>query len=245
MCTHVCSLSGAVYIGQAKSCNLISSFLSAPANPCHTHTHASTSQHRELLEETLCYLTKTCWRQCVWVRRAVGIGDTLLPCVHPECSHSGCGRLHFHQNFLPGNPEINHSCTSCKLFLHLLILTPERSFLSQSWTWVSGTLLSWFHTNFLLKNKITSLPSSLTPVYLPAFFPPHLQPQCSPPLGHVSSICACWQPGRCAQVFPSSLSITQTHHRSPLTHMNPYTTTHSSIFPFRNCHVCPDELICI
>lgn len=194
MCTHVCSLSGAVYIGQAKSCNLISSFLSAPANPRHTHTHASTSQHRELLEETLCYLTKTCWRQCVWVRRAVGIGDTLLPCVHPECSHSGCGRLHFHQNFLPGNPEINHSCTSCKLFLHLLILTPERSFLSQSWTWVSGTLLSWFHTNFLLKNKITSLPSSLTPVYLPAFFPrtcnrsvPRLLGMC-PPSVHADSL---------------------------------------------------------
>lgn len=171
MCAHTCVVFRVLFTLDKLSHAIWSQAFWVPPQTPVTHTHASTSQHRELLEETLCYLTKTCWRQCVWVRRAVGIGDTLLPCVHPECSHSGCGRLHFHQNFLPGNPEINHSCTSCKLFLHLLILTPERSFLSQSWTWVSGTLLSWFHTNFLLKNKITSLPSSLTPVYLPAFFP--------------------------------------------------------------------------
>ncbi len=115
MCVYVwlwaCSLSGAVYIRQAKSCNLIPSFLRGSSTPppqhTHTHTQASTSQHWELLEETRCYLTKTCWRQCVWVRRAVGIVDTLLPYVHPGCSPSaGLISADFLQKFLQGNRSL-------------------------------------------------------------------------------------------------------------------------------------------
>lgn len=33
--------------------------------PTQPLTHTSTSQHWGLLEEARCYLTKTCWRQCV------------------------------------------------------------------------------------------------------------------------------------------------------------------------------------
>lgn len=87
---------------------LLENFLNSPRPYAyaHTHVHASTSQHWELLEETRCYLTKTCWRQCVWVRRAADIVDMLQPYVHPGCSTSaGPTSTDSLQMFLQGKVE--------------------------------------------------------------------------------------------------------------------------------------------
>lgn len=74
--------------------------------PLHTNTHVHPPLNTESYwKETRCYLTKTCWRQCVYGSGGQGgIVDTLLPYVHPGCSPSaGLMSANFLPKFLQGN----------------------------------------------------------------------------------------------------------------------------------------------
>lgn len=202
--------------------------------PLHTHTHTSTSQHWELLEEARCYLTKTCWRQCVWVRRAVGIVDTLLPYVHPGCSPSaGLLSTDFLQKFLQGNrsrcvgPEVLPALSGAWLSgVYLLVLC--LSFLlpsAASPAAGSGSVGFPHSANFTLTFFCRTCPPQhfrvslflVSVSFMKVFFAhlpfSHLQWLCTP---LASLACAlmcvsvCWQPSRCVQVFPLSLNIMQT-----------------------------------
>lgn len=232
----------------------------ASSNPPQIHTHASTSQHWELLEETRCYLTKTCWRQCVWVRRAAGIADTLLPYVHSVCSPSAAlVSADFLQKFLQGNRSLLsrwlHRLSGSVSVLRFCQQPPATASLGYiCWSWAcfllpsvaaptagTGSVGFPHSANFTLLLQTSPALAFLLSIFIllvPWFFIhlpfSHLQPPSS--LEHVFSMCADSLPGvcRCSPYHSTS------HKPIPAP---PNTHTHRSIFPFRHCHVCPDGLI--
>lgn len=202
--------------------------------PSHTHTHPPLN-------------TESYWRKrvvtslrhagvSVWVRRAAGIADTLLPYVHPVCSPSaGLIGTDFLQKFLQGNKGLLsrwlHRLSGSVSILRFCQQPPAPASLGYiCWSWAcfllpsgaaptarSGSVGFPHSANFTLTSYAELARSGLLAQHLlPWFFLlTSLSPTCSHPLASLACVLhVCWQPGRCVQVFPLSLNITQTYPRS-------------------------------